>query len=86
MTVAEYCYINRLAPFWRGRDITDHALPGDEPLILRMAIRRARARDEWWNPEELEVYMCMRQRLHYDNPWCMTPLCSWCGNQWDRWP
>jgi hypothetical protein len=81
--VAKYDHGGRFARFYRdGRDIDDVVLPGDEDDILKLHIKRAIARDEWYNRDELEVYMCMRMKRHYSTPWCFTEGCTWCGNTW----
>jgi hypothetical protein len=83
--VTEYAYINSIANKWKGKDLCDVPLPGDEPDILRQHIRRAIKRDEWFNQDEVAVWLCMRARLYYETEWCMTPGCTWCRNQWRRW-
>jgi hypothetical protein len=83
---AQYAYISRFSSVWRGRRVEDHALPGDENQVLALTLKRILDREQWYNPQELEVYVCTRAQLWYGIHWCFNADCGWCANNWDQWP
>lgn len=78
-----FAYINKLYTSWRGRELHDIPLPGDESEVLQMHIRRVLERDEWYNRDELAVYVCTRFRLYHGSQWCMDETCPHCVAAWE---